>query len=231
VTGPIKTARAKLDHQARILDAASAAFLENGFEFTSTADIAQLARVSKRELYACFADKRAILAAVIARLQQEIQSQVNLSWSSSEDIGKVLTMAGTEILNFISSEKFGKLFRIVAAETFRDPVSAEKFYLLGPGMGRENTAAFLKRRMASGDLRKADPLQAADDFLDLIISARYLTAIVLGQNREVLLTRKHVKHAVEMFLGYYASPAPASVSGRKERPGGNRVPRTTVLEQ
>jgi AcrR family transcriptional regulator len=231
VTGPIKTARAKLNHQARILDAASTAFLENGFEFTSTADIAQLARVSKRELYACFADKRAILAAVIARLQQEIHSQVNLSWSSSEDIGNVLTMAGTEILNFISSEKFGKLFRIVAAETFRDPVSAEKFYLLGPGVGRENTASFLKRRMAAGDLRKADPLQAADDFLDLIISARYLTAIVLGQNREVLLTRKHVKHAVEIFLGYYASPAPANVSGRKERPGRNRVPRTTVLEQ
>ena len=135
VTGPIKTARAKLDHQRRILDAASASFLENGFEFTSTADIAKLARVSKRELYACFADKRAILAAVIAQLQLEIHSQVNVSWSSSDDIRKVLTRAGTDILNFISSDKFGKLFRIVAAETFRDPVSAEKFYLLGPGSG------------------------------------------------------------------------------------------------
>jgi hypothetical protein len=82
-------------------------------------------------------------------------------------------------------------------------------------VGRENTAAFLKRRMASGDLRKADSLQAADDFLDLVISARYLTAIVLGQNREVPQTRKHVKHAVEMFLGYYRLPAPARESGRK----------------
>ena len=225
------TARAKLGHQARILDAASTAFLENGFEFTSTADIAKLARVSKRELYACFADKRAILAAVIARLQQEIQLQVNLSWSSSEDVATVLTRAGTEILDFVSSEKFGKLFRIVAAETFRDPVSAEKFYLLGPGVGRENTAAFLKRRMASGDLRKADPLRAADDFLDLIISAQYLTAIVLGQNREVPLTRKHVKHAVEMFLCYYASPAPAGVSAHKARSGGGRRPRATDVKQ
>jgi AcrR family transcriptional regulator len=212
------TAPAKLGHQARILDAASAAFLENGFEFTSTADIAKLARVSKRELYACFADKGAILAAVIARLQQEIQSQVNLSWSSSEDVRKVLTRAGTEILDFISSDRFGKLFRIVAAETFRDPVSAEKFYLLGPGVGRENTAAFLKRRMASGDLRKADPLRAADDFLDLVIGAQYLTAIVLGQNREVPPTRKHVKHAVEMFLCYYAPPVPAATPAHKRRP-------------
>jgi AcrR family transcriptional regulator len=225
------TAPAKLGHQARILDAASAAFLENGFEFTSTADIAKLARVSKRELYACFADKRAILAAVIARLQHEIQSQVALSWSSSEEVGKVLIRAGTEILNFISSEKFGKLFRIVAAETFRDPVSAEKFYLLGPGVGRENTAAFLRRRMASGDLRKADPLQAADDFLDLVIGAQYLTAIVLGQNREVPLTRKHVKHAVEMFLCYYASPAPAGESDRKKRPGRRRGSRATNVKQ
>lgn len=230
LTGPIKTAPAKLGHQARILDAASAAFLENGFEFTSTADIAKLARVSKRELYACFADKRAILAAVIARLQQEIQSQVNLSWSSSEDVGTVLTRAGTEILDFVSSEKFAKLFRIVAAETFRDPVSAEKFYLLGPGVGRENTAAFLKRRMASGDLRKADPLQAADDFLDLVIGARYLTAIVLGQNREVPQTRRHVKHAVEMFLGYYRSPAPARESGRKQRPARSRAPRAAIVK-
>jgi AcrR family transcriptional regulator len=215
----VVTAPAKLGHQARILDAASAAFLENGFELTSTADIAKLARVSKRELYACFAGKGAILAAVIARLQQEIQSQVNLSWSSSEDVRKVLTRAGTEILDFISSDRFGKLFRIVAAETFRDPVSAEKFYLLGPGVGRENTAAFLRRRMASGDLRKADPLRAADDFLDLVIGAQYLTAIVLGQNREVPPTRKHVKHAVEMFLCYYASPVPAARSAHKRKPG------------
>lgn len=202
------TASPRVDHETRILQAASQIFLANGFESTSTADIARLARVSKRELYCCFADKRAILAAVITQLQNQIQSQVNVSWSLRDDIRKVLTRAGTEILDFVNSEKFGKLFRIVAAETFRDPVSAEKFYLLGPRIGRENTAAFMKRQMASGRLRKSDPLQAADDFLDLIISARYLTAVVLGQDREVPHSRMRVRHAVEMFLSYYAPQPP-----------------------
>ncbi len=205
-----KTASLNRDHQTRILDAATEMFLENGFESTVTADIARLARVSKRELYTFFADKRAILAAVIAQLQSEIQSQANVSWTSSDDIRKVLTTAGTDILNFINSEKFGKLFRIVAAETFRDPVSAAKFYLLGPGMGRENTAGFIKRQMRGGHLRKADPLRAADDFLDLVISARHLTAVVLGQEHEVLNPRKHVNHAVEMFLCFYGAPPPAA---------------------
>lgn len=192
-----------VDHQTRILEAASEIFLEFGFEKTSTAEIARRAKVSKRELYSCFADKRAILTAVITQLQHEIHSQMDVSWSSSENIRLVLSQSGAAILSFIMSERFGKLFRIVAAESFHDPVSAQQFYLLGPAAGRRDTAAFLARQMKLGVLRKADPLQAADDFLDLIVSARFMTAVVLGQCDAIPEVRKHVKHAVEMFLAFY----------------------------
>jgi TetR/AcrR family transcriptional regulator, mexJK operon transcriptional repressor len=194
------------DHAARIVCAAAEIFLGNGYEQTSTAEIARCAKVSKRELYANFTDKRDILAAVIAQMQSEIQTEANISWSSSDDLRRVLTRAGTQILQFMNSERFGKLFRIVAAETFHDPVSARRFYLLGPGMGRQNTAAFIKRHMRIGNLRRADPLKAADDFLDLVISARYLTAVVLGQRQRALQPRSHVKHAVDVFLSYYGTP-------------------------
>ena len=193
-----------MDHQARILEAASEIFLKLGFERTSTADIAGRAKVSKRELYRCFADKRAILTAVITQLQKQIQSQMNVSWSSSKNIRSVLSQAGAAILRFIVSERFGKLFRIVAAESFHDPVSAQQFYLLGPAAGRQDTAAFLARQMKLGRLRKADALRAADDFLDLIISARFMTAVVLGQEDEIPEVHKHVRHAVDMFLAFYA---------------------------
>jgi TetR/AcrR family transcriptional repressor of mexJK operon len=196
---------ARNDHRARILDAATGAFLENGYETTSTAEIARRAKVSKRELYTYFHDKRDILAAVITELQAEIQSQANASWSSDGSVREVLTQAGMELLRFINSARFGKLFRIVAAESFRDLVSARKFYLLGPAMGRKNTAAFLKRHMAAGNLRVADPLQAADDFLDMLVSSRYLTAVVLGQMRSFPRPQVHVEHAVDMFLTYYGS--------------------------
>lgn len=200
---PDTNGNARVNHQERILAAAAKVFLEKGYEETSTAEIARRAKVSKRELYSNFSDKRDILAAVITDLQNRIQAEANISWSSNEDIKTVLIKAGSRILAFINSERFGKLFRIVVAEGFRDPVSAQKFYLLGPGLGRKNTAAYIKRQMQAGYLRKADPLQAADDFLDLVISARYLTAVVLGQKQNASLPRLHVKHAVEFFLHYY----------------------------
>jgi TetR/AcrR family transcriptional regulator, mexJK operon transcriptional repressor len=198
----------RIDHRARILEAATAAFLESGYEIASTAEIARRAKVSKRELYAHFQDKRDILSAVITELQTDIQSQTDISWSSEGDVREVLKQAGTDLLRFINSERFGKLFRIVAAESFRDPVSSRNFYLLGPAMGRKHTAAFLKRHMAAGNLRSADPLQAADDFLDMLVSSRYLTAVVLGQLKSFPKLHVHVEHAVDIFLTYYGVTKP-----------------------
>lgn len=219
---PESTAPARNSHVERILAAAADAFLEKGYEEASTADIARRAKVSKRELYSNFSDKRDILAAVITELQARIQTDANISMSSSGDLNAVLARAGTQILEFINSYKFGKLFRIVAAESFRDPVSAQKFYLLGPGMGRENTAAFIKRHMNEGNLRKADALQAADDFLDLVVSARHLTAVVLGQIDEVPDPRSHVKHAVDIFLNYYGTQDRKDPNKRKPSSGRRR---------
>jgi len=215
---PEPIASARNNHVERILSAAADDFLEKGFEETTTADIARRAKVSKRELYSNFSDKRDILSAVITELQAQIQAETNISMSSIGDLTSVLTRAGTQILEFINSERFGKLFRIVAAESFRDPVSAQKFYLLGPGTGRENTAAFIKRHMNEGALRKANPLQAADDFLDLVVSARHLTAVVLGQSDEVPDPRSHVRHAVEIFLNYYGRQGTESSSKRESAP-------------
>lgn len=214
---PKDTQTQTMDHQTRILEAASEVFLEFGFEKTSTAEIARRARVSKRELYSCFKDKRAILTAVITQLQQEIHSHMNIRWSSSDNIRLVLSQSGTAILSFIMSERFGKLFRIVAAESFHDPLSAQQFYLLGPAAGRDDTATFLARQMKLGTLRKVDPLQAADDFLDLIISSRFMTAVVLGQSDAIPEVRVHVKHAIDMFLAFYA-PRAGSATPRSTQP-------------
>jgi hypothetical protein len=105
-----------------------------------------------------------------------------------------------------------------SAAAFRRELEREALPL-GPAMGRKNTAAFLKRHMAAGNLRTADPLQAADDFLDMLVSSRYLTAVVLGQMRSFLKPLLHVEHAVDLFLTYYG----ANKSARKVR---NRAPGT-----
>jgi TetR/AcrR family transcriptional regulator, mexJK operon transcriptional repressor len=192
-------------HRQRILDAASEVFLECGFDQTSTAEIARRAKVSKRELYLHFADKRALLAAVITELQTSMQSRMNVSWSSNEDMETILRKSATAIHDFILSERFGKLVRIVAAESYHDPAVARQFFELGPMAGRKATARFMKTQMEEGRLRKADPLKAADDFLDLVVGAQLMTAVILGQVDPLARKREHVHHSVEVFLMIYST--------------------------
>ena len=190
-------------HRGRILTAASDAFLEFGFERTSTADIARRAKVSKRELYSLFGDKRALLAAVVVDLQSSMQSRMGPEWSSGEEPELVLHHAASAILDFILSQRFGKLFRIVAAESYLSPEVAEKFYALGPHQGLKATATYVREQMKRGKLRKADPMRAAGDFLDLVVGAQLMTAVILGQVDHEIRRQAHVRHAVNSFFRIY----------------------------
>jgi AcrR family transcriptional regulator len=204
MTKAIKARRITNFHRERILNAAGESFLELGFERTSTAEIARRAKVSKREIYTYFADKRAILSAAITELQYEMQSRMSGIWTSSEELEVVLPKAARILTKYILSERFSKLLRIVATESYHNPQAAAQFYEQGPNVGRRATAAYLKSQMRLGNLREADPLEAADDFLDLVIGAQLMTAVMLGQVKQAPHRRDYVKHAVEMFMKNYA---------------------------
>jgi TetR/AcrR family transcriptional repressor of mexJK operon len=205
MTKTIQTEGVPETHRERILSAAAESFLELGFERTSTAEIARRAKVSKREIYAYFDDKRAILTASITELQGEMQSQMGGIWTSSEDLEVVLPKAAKILTKYILSDRFSKLLRIVATDSYHNPQAATQFFEMGPNVGRKATATYMKSQMNRGKLRKADPLKAADDFLDLVIGAQLMTAVILGQVDRAPLRRDHIKHAVEMFMKNYAT--------------------------
>jgi TetR/AcrR family transcriptional repressor of mexJK operon len=206
---PKTAAREKPEVLTRILDAATELFLEAGYEKTSTAMITSRAKVSKRELYVHFGDKRAVLHAVVTRLQEEIAEAMSAAWAVEGDVRDVLLRAGATIYRHITSRRFRQLFRIVAAESFHDPTLAKQFYKSGPGAGRVNTSHHLARQMKAGALRKEDPLRAADVFLDLILGARIMTASALGVVESASSPKRHVEEAVDLFLRCYA-PEPAT---------------------
>lgn len=198
------TTKAPAAHRERILDAATKCFLDLGYERTSTAEIARRARVSKRELYACFEDKRDLLSAVIFKQQNEMETTLLKLWSSLGDLDEVLPKAAKILGGFILSKQFGKLLRIVAAESYDNPQIAEQFYEMGPNRGRKAIAKYLKYQMKQGRLRQADPILAADDFLNLAVGAQLMAAVMLDQTKEEPQHRDRAKHAVEMFLKNYA---------------------------
>ena len=75
--------------------------------------------------------------------------------------------------------------------------------------------------MAEGQILCTDPLQAADDFLDLVIPARLMTSVALGNSDTLAHARNHVGHAVDIFLRFYGvapqEESAAAVSNKKAK--------------
>ena len=202
---PLKKQAQKPDlpQRDRILAAATEVFLECGFGQTSTAEIASRAKVSKRELYAHFADKHALLVAVVTAHQALLEGELKTARTPGEDIATILEKIAGAVQNFLLSERFGKMMRLVVAASFYDVNLAEQFYENGPNRGRKAVAQLLKAQMKVGTLRKADPEAAADLFFDLVVGSHLTMAAVLGQLESRSRSRRDIHQSLASFLTLY----------------------------
>ncbi|HEY6924896.1 MAG TPA: helix-turn-helix domain-containing protein, partial [Steroidobacteraceae bacterium] len=101
----------------RIMHAAMQAFIELGYAESSTLEIATRARVSKRELYAIFGSKQAILAACIVDRVQGMQIAPKLPRARSrEALASVLIELGAAVLREISDPVVVTVFRLAISE-------------------------------------------------------------------------------------------------------------------
>src|SRR6202042_275707 len=89
--------------RARILDAAFAAFMKNGYEAASTLEIATQAKVSKRELYSLVGNKHEMLSSCIGARAKRLQVPVDLPVPHDrETLAHVLTSLGAQLLREIT---------------------------------------------------------------------------------------------------------------------------------
>src|SRR5215471_20093831 len=88
--------------RARILGAAFAAFMQRGFEGASTLEIATRAKVSKRELYALFENKQAMLGACIAAHTKQMRLPLERAAPDTvEALAATLTAFGVAVLRAV----------------------------------------------------------------------------------------------------------------------------------
>src|SRR5215475_6896340 len=97
--------RAEPSPRERVLKAAFALFRKRGFSGASTLEIATRAKVSKRDLYALFGSKHAMLAACIkeraARMRQPLELAAPVA-ESRQDVVATLVALGSSILRGVS---------------------------------------------------------------------------------------------------------------------------------
>jgi AcrR family transcriptional regulator len=165
--------------RARILDAAFTAFMKHGYAATSTLEIAQRARVSKRELYALVGNKDAMLAACIEARARRLQVPADIPVPRDrKSLAEVLAAFGTQLLHEISDPTVIGVFRLAIAEAVHAPEVARTLDSIGRECARTALRQIMVRAQASGLLNgRADEL--AEQFSGLLWG-NLMVSLLLG---------------------------------------------------
>ncbi len=200
------------DKRERIMNAAFAVLMEHGYARASTLEIATRAKVSKRELYALFGDKKGILVQMIARRAAQMHRSLLLPMAVKRDaFAATLVEFGTTLLHEVCHPVVTALFRVAISETENDPEMARVLDENGRGAHRPALVAFLRQASRAGLIGSdADPDQVAGQFLSLLFGDVLLRVILRAieppSPREC--TRR-AQHATEVVLRLYPATSSA----------------------
>ena len=116
---PTQAEAKKLDHAVR--KAAVATFLEFGYDGTSMDAIARIAGITRRSLYARYADKRALFAEVIPWALTRYVDNDSMEDVDGDDLGAALTALGRIAITRDVDPDNVRLKRVALNESARFP--------------------------------------------------------------------------------------------------------------
>ncbi|MDJ0825895.1 MAG: TetR/AcrR family transcriptional regulator [Rhodobacter sp.] len=188
----------------QVIDGARQVFLADGYEGASVDDIARAAGVSKATLYAYIPDKR-LLFMEVAKMECQRQADAAIArMQMSGPAAEVLFEAASQMVRFFLSDFGRQTFRIAVAESERFPEIGREFYNAGPTIARNALTAYLRERIAAGELVIDDIDLAADQFIELC-KAGVHTKMMMGVKIDFTDAEinRVISGAVDTFLARY----------------------------
>jgi AcrR family transcriptional regulator len=192
----------------RILNAAFATFSKHGYSETTTLEIAQRARVSKRELYALVGNKQEMLVACIrSRAQRLEMPPSSLPPRDRAALARELEQSGAKLLREVSSRTVIAVFRLAIAEAERAPEVAQALDEIGREASRSGLREIFDRARSSG-LIDGNPSEAAEQFTALLWGELLMSLLlrVAEPPEEKEMTRR-ARAAANAVMRLYPAPA------------------------
>ena len=188
-----------------IVEAATAAFLSNGYLGTSMDEIAALARVSKQTVYKHFADKESLFSEIITAKVDAIadpNTDELLKLGDTSDLEHDLRRFARRQLRAVMDPRHLQLRRLVIGESGRFPQVGRLFYERGPGRTIDALATVFERLASRGALELDDPRLAAAHFNWLVMSIPLNQAMLLGEDEPATPTElnRYADAGVSAFL-------------------------------
>jgi AcrR family transcriptional regulator len=194
----------------RILGAAFKAFTENGYAGTSTLEIATRAKVSKRDLYANFGSKQAVLIACIKSRTARMQLSPDLPVPQSRAmLAAALKGFAATLLDEVSHPSVIAMFRLAIAEATRSPEVAQTLQEAGRDASRQAVAALLAQAQSAGLIGAGEPAAMAIQYLALLWGD-LLVGLLLGRAERPKADEieRRAETATRDFLRLHPEPAP-----------------------
>jgi AcrR family transcriptional regulator len=185
----------------RILAAAFKSFTDNGFAGTSTLQIATRAKVSKRDLYALFASKQAMLVACIQRRSARMQSPSGLPVPRTRKLlASTLVAFATNLLVETSHPDVIAMFRLGISEADHSPEVAQALDECREAT-RRTLIDLLVHAQSAGLLPSGDPAEMANQYVALIrgdLMLSLLLGVTARPGRPQI--ERHASQATDAFL-------------------------------
>jgi AcrR family transcriptional regulator len=163
----------------RLLEAAFAAFMKNGYATTTTIEMATRARVSNRELYALVGNKQKMLIARISERAKRLDVPADLPvLHDRETLEQVLASFGTKLVREISDPTVIAVFRLAIAEAVQASEVARALNSIGRETSRAALRKIMARAQASG-LLTGRPAELAEQFAGLLWG-HLMVSLLLG---------------------------------------------------
>ncbi|HEY1796949.1 MAG TPA: TetR/AcrR family transcriptional regulator [Stellaceae bacterium] len=155
--------------RGRILRAAFEAFTEQGYAGTSTLDIATRAKVSKRELYALFGSKQAILVACIATRTDRMRPPGDLPTPGDRaGLRDTLVRFGENLLREASAPPVLAMMRLGVSEAERSPELARVLSESGRDATRATLTTLFTEAQTAGLVGPGDAAEIGDEYRALL---------------------------------------------------------------
>jgi len=182
----------------RILDAATALFLRDGYGSTSLEAVAASAGVSKRTLYARFAGKAALFQVVVARLVERwlpaFDAELGQAQGRNAGLEATLLAAARVMLATALVPEALALHRLIVAEIGRFPEMGHVLQQAGAGIGHARLAAVL------AEAGVADPRWASEQFVTLVLAVPQRRALGPGAPMDAATQADWAARSVALFL-------------------------------
>ncbi|HKD13473.1 MAG TPA: TetR/AcrR family transcriptional regulator [Candidatus Angelobacter sp.] len=157
------------DRRQQILQVATGLFARQGFQGTTTRQIADGARVNEALLFRHFPSKDTLYWTIIEELcsVRGRRERVNAILKSGCDDLEVFTAIAREFLVRTSHDE--ELTRLLWFTALENHMLSERFFRTYVAVYYEALASYIQQRIGEGKFRNIDPLLAARGFLGMVV--------------------------------------------------------------